>query len=280
MRLLYPISTELLTLDFVTHKALERELRQQQGMSILQYRAMSWMQQNRLIEESRLVEELNANASQLSQDLGKLTEREFVSWERSTGSARSWALTRLGKAALDDADITLTQVYERFFSELDDALEENVRSGLRLTSQSQGIIRVRGEGYFDEHSFFESVLSIVQTVTKSLHPFGLSPVQFRILFELRVRGPVARAQLAKALILTRSTVSWGCETLAERGLVRVATGSSAKSLPVTLTSEGRVEAERAAECVDRAWCEMRVWSPDERLYYQQAAEYFARSFAR
>ncbi len=81
-------------------------------------------------------------------------------------------------------------------------------------------------------------------------------------------------------MLTRSTVNWACEALAERSLLCVVSGASGKAAPVTLTEQGRNVTERAAERIDRAWCDMRVWSPEEKLYNQQVGEYFVNSFAK
>ena len=148
-----------------------------------------------------------------------------------------------------------------------------------MTSLSQGIIRVKDGNYFDEQAFFETILAIVQTVIEYAKPFDLSPVQFRILFMLLDDGPALKAHLAKKLILTRSTVNWACDALAERGYLCVVVGVSGKAIPVALTDRGRTVTEQAAERIDRAWCEMRVWSPEEKQYNQQVGEYFVKSFA-
>jgi DNA-binding MarR family transcriptional regulator len=279
MNLSYPVSTELLTLNFATYKTLESELRRQHDLSILQYRAMSLMQQGRIVDESRLIERLDANASQLSQNLSSLAKRDYASWEPNKGSTRSWMLTRPGMVVLDDADVTVIQVYERYFTKLDSATEQNVLPTLRMTSQTQGTARLKDGNYFDEQSYFESILSIVHATIKSLQSFDLSPVQFRIMFELLQHGPAVKAHLAAKLVLARSTVNWACETLAERGLVRTAGDVSAKSRPVVLTQAGRAETQRAAQGVDQAWCDVRVWTSAEKLGSQKVAEYFVETFA-
>ena len=279
MNLSFPVSTELLTLNFATYKTLESELRRQHDLSILQYRAMSLMQQSSIIEESLLIERLDANASQLSQNLTALAKRDCVSWEPVKGSARSWMLTRHGKAVLDDVDITVIQIYERYFSKLDNVIEQSVLTGLRMASQTRRAIRLKDDDYFDEQSYFENVLSIVHTTTKSLQTYHLSPVQFRIMFELLMHGPAVKAHLAKTLVLKRSTISWACETLVERGLVQAAADTSAKSCPVALTQTGRNEAQNAAQSVDEAWCDVRVWTPTEKRGCQKVAEYFVETFA-
>lgn len=278
MKLSFPVTCELLTLDFSTYKSFESALRRQHDLSILQYRAMSLIHQRGGIAESRMIEALDANASQLSQNLSKLLRRDYVSWMPAAGSARSWSITKLGRAALEEADITVIRIYNQYFVKLSSDLEQSVIPGLRMTSQSQGIIRVKDGGYFDEQAFFESVLSAVQTVTESLQQFDLSPVQFRILFELLQHGPTVKAHLAKSLMLARSTVNWACDTLVERNFVHFVAGASGRAVPVLLTESGRAMVQRAAEYVDRTWCSMRVWSSEEKRYYQQVAEFFVESF--
>ena len=104
-----------------------------------------------------------------------------------------------------------------------------------MTSLSRGTIRVKDGGYFDEQAFFETILAIVQTSIEHAKSFDLSPVQLRILFKLLDEGPALKAHLAKKLMLTRSTVNWACEALAERSLLCVVSGASSKAAPVTLT---------------------------------------------
>lgn len=278
MKLSFPVTSELLTLDFSTYKSFESALRREHDLSILQYRAMSLIHQGGDVAESRMIDELDANASQLSQNLSKLLRLDYVSWAPAAGSAKSWALTKLGRTALEDADITVIRTYNQYFVKLNADLEQNVLPGLRMTSQSQGFIRVKDERYFDEQAFFESVLSAVQTATESLQQFDLSPVQFRILFELLQHGPAVKAHLAKRLMLTRSTVNWAYEALSERGFAHAAAGGLGRAIPIALTEPGRVTAQRAAEHIDRTWCGMRVWSPEEKRHYQQVADYFVEAF--
>ncbi len=280
MKLSFPITPELLTLAFATCQRLESELRLQSDLSLLQFRAMALMQQNESIAESRLIDELGTSASQLSQNLGNLTKRNIAASKSISGSAKSWALTLSGQSALDEADIVLIEVYNEFFSRLDDDVEEGVRAGLRLTSQSHGIIRVKDGRFFDEQAYFESVLPVVQIVINNTQLVGLSPAQFRVLFELVVGGPALKAHLASKLLLTRSTIGWACKTLEEGGFVYESRRAPGKADPVVLTKAGRVLAERAVMSIDRACCDMRVWSPDEKLLYQQVAEYFVESFVR
>lgn len=280
MKLRYPITSELLTLDCAMFQNFERELRRQHELSILQYRSMSLMQQSESVEEACLIRDYEANASQLSKDLGELSKRGIVSWKSAGGSFKTWSLTEAGEAFLESVDNTVIQVYDRYFSGLEYGMEESAMPGLVMINQSRGIVRIKGERFFDEHTFFESILPFVHIVTKSSHILGLSPTQFRVLFELLEYGPALKAHLANRLMLSRSTVNWTCETLEGLGLVRVIAGKTGRVRPVLLTDTGRVTAENLAEVVDLEYCDLRVWSPEEKRTYQHVAEYFVKTFTK
>lgn len=162
MRLVYPITPELITLVCATCQGFEKALRRECDLSILQYRALSHLRQNGSCGETPLASALKANMSLLSRNLGELARRGCIDSEYIPKSGKSWSIAREGMHVLDEADIVLIGVYDSFFSGLDSQLHKSVKAGLRLTSQSQGHVRIKDGRFFDELAYFESVLAVEQ----------------------------------------------------------------------------------------------------------------------
>jgi DNA-binding MarR family transcriptional regulator len=79
----------------------------------------------------------------------------------------------------------------------------------------------------------------------ALRPFGLKMTQFTLLVALRLKEPVTIQELAKALVMDRTTLTRNLATLARQALVRIEPGEDRRTRIVELTAAGHAALARA-----------------------------------
>lgn len=274
MKLRYPISSELFTFVHELNHAVEASLRRECGLSVVQYRALSCMRQAGEIEEAAIARIMAVSASQLSQALGKLVERDYAHYRRRRGPAKLWHLTGMGNEAIENADMVLIEACNQVFGPLGPELGAAIRAGSMLTNQRHGIVRIENGRFFEEHACFEAFLQAERYTKQSTKEMGFTQTEFRILFELLMGGPATKSALSKRMMIAPSVVTETCSALAGRGLLVVQEDKADKRAHlVALTEEGRSKTETVAELVDRRGYEdLRPSSAEERALYQRMAD--------
>ncbi len=81
--------------------------------------------------------------------------------------------------------------------------------------------------------------AITQLYDDILRPTGLRVTQFGILGATMAMEPVMVSQLAEATVTDRTTLTRNLKLLANRGLIRMTTGSDRRQREVSLTDRGR-----------------------------------------
>ncbi|MDH4194458.1 MAG: MarR family winged helix-turn-helix transcriptional regulator [Nitrospirota bacterium] len=86
----------------------------------------------------------------------------------------------------------------------------------------------------------KSARAITQLYEEALRPTGLRATQFTLLVATRVMGAVTITELAKALVMDRTTLTRSLRPLEVQGLVRILPGKAdRREREVTLTTAGQ-----------------------------------------
>jgi len=73
----------------------------------------------------------------------------------------------------------------------------------------------------------------------ALRPFGLKMTQFTLLVALRLKEPVTIQDLAKALVMDRTTLTRNLAALTRQDLVRITPGEDRRTRVIELTATGQ-----------------------------------------
>ncbi len=87
--------------------------------------------------------------------------------------------------------------------------------------------------------------AVMQYYDTALRPFGLKMTQFTLLVALRLKEPVTIQELAKALVMDRTTLTRNLAALTRQDLVRIAPGEDRRTRVVELTAAGHAALVRA-----------------------------------
>jgi len=87
--------------------------------------------------------------------------------------------------------------------------------------------------------------ALTQLYDDALAPAGLRVTQFSLLSTLARRGSLRMTDLATVAMLDRTALSRNLEPLAAQGLVRIATGTDARTREISLTRAGEAALARA-----------------------------------
>jgi len=81
--------------------------------------------------------------------------------------------------------------------------------------------------------------AVTQTYDKVLRPSGLRSTQFSLLSVIANLQPVGIKDLAKELVMDRTTLGRNLKVLSDRGLLNIGEGDDRRYRPITLTKDGR-----------------------------------------
>jgi DNA-binding MarR family transcriptional regulator len=87
--------------------------------------------------------------------------------------------------------------------------------------------------------------AVTRLYDEALRPIGLRTTQFSILARLDADGPARLTQLARRLILDRTTLARELGSLERRGLVAVTPGEDRRTRIAALTEAGRARLDEA-----------------------------------
>ena len=87
--------------------------------------------------------------------------------------------------------------------------------------------------------------AVMQYYDTALRPFGLRMTQFTLLVALRLKEPVTIQDLAKALVMDRTTLTRNLAALARQDLARIAPGEDRRTRVIELTAAGHAALARA-----------------------------------
>jgi len=79
----------------------------------------------------------------------------------------------------------------------------------------------------------------------ALRPFGLKMTQFTLLVALRLKAPVTIQELAKALVMDRTTLTRNLAALTRQDLARIEPGEDRRTRVAELTTAGHAILARA-----------------------------------
>lgn len=88
-------------------------------------------------------------------------------------------------------------------------------------------------------NFRKASRAVTQLFDETLQPTGLRSTQLVILMAVALADSASIAELARELVMERSTLTRNLKPLEKRGLIRSASGSDRRTRVVDLTSRGR-----------------------------------------
>ena len=99
--------------------------------------------------------------------------------------------------------------------------------------------------------------AVMHYYDNALRPFGLKMTQFTLLVALRLRAPVTIQDLAKALVMDRTTLTRNLAALARQDLARIAPGDDRRTRVAELTAAGHAVLARAFPAWRKAQARVR-----------------------
>ncbi len=88
-------------------------------------------------------------------------------------------------------------------------------------------------------SLRKAARAVTQMYDEALRPAGLRATQFSLLYAVDREGPVGISDLAKMLVLDRTTLSRNLKPLVDRELLEVIDDPDRRQRPIAVTSNGR-----------------------------------------
>ena len=81
--------------------------------------------------------------------------------------------------------------------------------------------------------------AVTQAYDKEMKPSGLRATQFSLLRMVAKLGPVGIKDLAKALVMDRTTLDRNLKVLSDRDLLEIGEGDDRRYRPITITAQGQ-----------------------------------------
>ena len=94
--------------------------------------------------------------------------------------------------------------------------------------------------------------AVSQVYDEELKPSGLRGTQFSLLVVVEGRGPAGVSELAKAMVMDRTTLTRNLKPLLAQGLLEVVDGPDRRRRPIAITDRGRDAIARALPLWQRA----------------------------
>ena len=101
-------------------------------------------------------------------------------------------------------------------------------------------------------NFRKASRAVTQLFDQALEPSGLRSTQLVILLEIAVARSTTVPQLARRLVMDRSTLQRNLQPLVKRGFIKVDSSRARRSQLLTLTPRGHKAVEEAVPLWDRA----------------------------
>ncbi len=98
--------------------------------------------------------------------------------------------------------------------------------------------------------------AVTQTYDKAMKPSGLRATQFSLLTLVAKLGPVGIKDLAKALVMDRTTLGRNLKVLSDRGLLEIGEGDDRRYRPINITARGQEALELALPLWEQAQTRM------------------------
>ena len=102
------------------------------------------------------------------------------------------------------------------------------------------------------NNFRKASRAVTQLFDQALEPSGLRSTQFVILIEIAAVGSSTIPQLARRLVMDRSTLWRSLKPLVRDGLIMVGSSKGRRSQSLTLTPKGQKALEEALSLWERA----------------------------
>lgn len=87
--------------------------------------------------------------------------------------------------------------------------------------------------------------AVTRAYDDALKPCGLRATQFSLLGVVANRGPATMTELARALVMERTTLTRNLKPLMDLGFLEVVDGPDRRRRPIALTPKGREALDRA-----------------------------------
>ena len=98
--------------------------------------------------------------------------------------------------------------------------------------------------------------AVTQAYDKAIKPSGLRATQFSLLTVVAKLGPVGIKDLAKALVMDRTTLGRNLKVLSDRELLEIGEGDDRRYRPITITSSGQEALDLALPLWEQAQTHM------------------------
>ena len=97
--------------------------------------------------------------------------------------------------------------------------------------------------------------AVTRAYDEALKPSGLRATQFSLLGVVANRGPAGMTELARALVMERTTLTRNLKPLMDQGFLEAMDGADRRRRPIAITPRGRKALERALPAWRRAQAE-------------------------
>ena len=87
--------------------------------------------------------------------------------------------------------------------------------------------------------------AVTRVYDEALKPSGLRATQFSLLSVVANRGPAGMTELARALVMERTTLTRNLKPLMDQGYLQVVDGADRRQRPIAVTPRGRKALDRA-----------------------------------
>ena len=87
--------------------------------------------------------------------------------------------------------------------------------------------------------------AVTRVYDEALKPSGLRATQFSLLSVVANRGPAGMTELARALVMERTTLTRNLKPLMDQGFLQVVAGADRRQRPIAVTPRGRKALDRA-----------------------------------
>ncbi len=94
--------------------------------------------------------------------------------------------------------------------------------------------------------------AVTRVYDEALKPSGLRATQFSLLGVVANRGPAGMTELAKALVMERTTLTRNLKPLMDQGFLQVVEGADRRQRPIAMTPRGQKALDRALPAWRRA----------------------------
>ena len=277
MKLIYPLTSELITFYVSLCRSLKNLLIERFGINVLQCRTITLLGLAPADQKSReIAEELEVSPSALTAAASYLEGRGLLVRSDDANDRRivRISLTSEGEELFQGVERLIVDLVGDWLVPLSEREREIHLSGARKLLCARSKMLPEKEGRFLPYvAYVDGLFQCDSLLAESLEGSALRQNEFRVLFELVEHPHGMRAgALSKALLLRLTEITRVCDSLAQRDLVlRSRDTADRRSTRLEITSDGFALVSEVAPRVDKAFATGYAVGEEERSAFLLSA---------